>query len=94
MFSEFVATPPLIINEDLSKELSVYIEKIQEANQTECPFKYDTISSHLKLFLIACNRLVNNKNTNNPQFIETGKTIVKSFKETVENNFKDWHKVG
>jgi AraC family transcriptional regulator, transcriptional activator of pobA len=93
LFSSGTSVPPLEISEEGMKTLAFYAGEIRKAFESELQFKFDVIASYLKLFLIECNRYAIPSKEENPQAIESGRAIVRSFKELLENNFSQWHRV-
>lgn len=94
MFSCGTTTPPLHIDEELFAKLSSISLEINKAFHDESAFKYDIIAAHLKLFLIECNRVaVPPQNNNNPQSLQSGRPIIKNFRELLNQHYVQWHKV-
>jgi AraC family transcriptional activator of pobA len=45
------------------------------------------------LFLIACNTSCTIRPAGNPQNLEVGRTLVRKFKDLVDNHYSEWHQV-
>lgn len=85
--------PPLKIPEDEYEQFSDLVESIaKEFNSTDQQ-RFDMISSHLKIFLVKCNRLTKSKNEILETAIGSDIPIVKEFKFLVERHFHILHKV-
>jgi AraC family transcriptional regulator, transcriptional activator of pobA len=56
-------------------------------------FRSESVASWLKLFLIECSHLIEFKEVENTQLVESGYHIVGEFKELLESHFKTWHQV-
>jgi AraC family transcriptional regulator, transcriptional activator of pobA len=93
LFSSGTSVPPIEINEEGMRTLAFYSGEIRKAFESEMQFKYDVIASNLKLFLIECNRYAIPSKVDNPQAIEAGRVIVRTFKGLLEANFAQWHRV-
>jgi AraC-like DNA-binding protein len=93
LFSCSTSVPPLeATNEALDKLLS-YSAEIKNAFQTEDRYKFEIIASYLRLLLIECERFAVHSKEDNPQAIESGRSIVRAFKQLLEKNFSQWHRV-
>jgi AraC-like DNA-binding protein len=93
LFSCSTSVPPIEADDDEMKNLCLFSTEIRKAFESENPFKFDTIASYLKLLLIDCNRFAVHSKESNPQAIESGRSIVRSFKELLEKNYAQWHRV-
>ena len=94
LFSDSADTPPLKVeSESVSKlrEIANNIEHVFKSNES---FKSDLLGAHLKLFLIECNKYAPVPELNNTQSLQSGRIILKGFKNLVETNYSQWHKVG
>lgn len=94
LFSDSAETPPLLVPKESSSRLHEFVINIEDVCHSENPFKMETLSAWLKLFLIECNRVLPVPGDNNPQKLQSSQVILKNFKKLVETNFSDWHKVG
>lgn len=94
IFSCSSVTPPLELKAEEFKKIESMSDEIRKAFDGNSPFKYDIIAAHLKLLLIECNQFVASTiDQNNPQAIQSGRTILKNFRDLLEKNFLQWHKV-
>lgn len=93
LFSCSTSIPPIEPAKETFDRLLVYSNEIKNSFLSEEPFKFDMISSYLKLLLIECNRYAVTSKDDNPQAVESGRSIVKSFRELLENNYFQWHRV-
>lgn len=94
LFSESADTPPLRLEEQYSEKLHNLSNGIYDAFSNNSEYQTDTIGAYLKLFLIECNKIAPQPDFENPQMFQSGRPILKAFKEQVEKNFDNWHKVG
>lgn len=92
MFSCGVNTPPLCLPKESFDKLSYWSNQINQAFNENSAFKFDIIASNLKLFLIECNRHSIQSMDKNPQNIQSGRPIIKQFKDLLEKHFTNWHK--
>lgn len=90
LFNDYGDTPPLDLDEEMLARLSDFSEQIISYYQSDDKFKDAAIGAILKLFLISCNNICTMPQ-NHPQQIESGNTILKNFKNLVNQNFTEWH---
>jgi AraC family transcriptional regulator, transcriptional activator of pobA len=94
IFSCSSVSPPLELNDHDFKILESMSNEIRKAFEGDSPYKFDIIAAHLKLLLIECNQyVVSTIDETNPQAIQSGRTILKDFRNLLEKNFLQWHKV-
>jgi len=93
LFQNINENPPLPINEDKAKKLSLFAEEMLNAFREQKPMFLEIIGAYLKLFLIECNESCTIDKLVNTQAVEVGRTLIKSFKLLVERNFKELHQV-
>lgn len=93
LFSCTTSVPPVETSQGSLQKLFSYSEEIKNAFQNDLPFKYEIISSYLKLILIECNQFAVHPKDENPQAIESGRSLVKAFKDLLENHYPQWHRV-
>lgn len=93
LFRSSDETPPLPITMEMSKRLKQFSEEMRLAFESEDEMRYDTIGAYLKLFLITCNGHCSLFPQANPQTLEVGRSLTKSFKLLVEQHFNEWHQV-
>ena len=93
MFSCGTSTPPIHLSEASCRKICQLSNEIGMAFKAESPFKFDIISSHLKLMLIECNYYAVPSQDVNPQSIQSGKPLIKTFRELLNKHVSDWHKV-
>ena len=94
LFSDKADTPPIQVNNKAANKLEVIANQIEETFKSNEPFKSDLLGAYLKLFLIECNKYAPVPEINNTQSLQSGRIILKSFKNLVESNYSQWHKVG
>jgi len=90
LFHDFGETPPLYLNEEELIRLTEYATEMWKVNQSDITFKNDAIGSLLKLFLIRCNNLCSIPKSD-PQMAESRNSILKNFKNLVNENYKRLH---
>jgi AraC family transcriptional regulator, transcriptional activator of pobA len=93
LFSCCISTPPLLISENGINKLVALSSEIKEAFDNDSVYKFDTISAFLKLFLIECNRYAVPSKDTNPQNLQSGRPLIKNFRELLDKYYSDWHKV-
>lgn len=86
-------TPPLPVHEEMRVRLLEFANGMKQAFESDDEMRYDTIGAYLKLFLITCNGHCSLYPATNPQNIEVGRKLTRSFKTLVEENFNKWHQV-
>lgn len=92
LFYIYGQSPPLpLINEEQKCKLVKLCEEMIAYNESNDKFKEQAIGSILKLFLIQCNNLCTLPPEDNPQTIEASNTILKKFKDLVDQHFTEWH---
>ena len=94
LFSEISFTPPIKIDKETATQLKGIVGQMQEAFDNDAQFRNEMIGAYLKLFLIACNKFAHPPVTDNIQAMQSGKIILKNFKDKLEQHFTEWKKVG
>lgn len=90
LFHDHGNTPPLPLNESELDILLQYSDEMWKLYQNDTKFKAQAMGSFLQLFLIHCNNLCS-LDLQNTQTYEAGNTILRNFKELVNNHFTTWH---
>ncbi len=90
LFYDYGQAPPLDINPEELGALSGYCEEMLRLYRGDQKFREQAISSYLKLFMIQCNNLCTLQN-DNPQNLEAGNMILKSFRHLVDSRHTTWH---
>jgi len=93
LFQKSDETPPLHLSENMIATLKIFTNQMMTAFLSENEMRFETIGAYLKLFLIECNGHCSLQPSTNTQTIEVGKSMVRHFKEIVEQHFKKWHQV-
>jgi len=93
LFSEISSTPPIKISASSAESLKEIIDKMIKVISTNDPFRFDLVGAYLKLFLIECNKFAHEPKSENLQTLQSGKSILKKFKNLLETHFVDWKKV-
>ena len=85
---------PLLIpgNCDKSRLLQL-IEGIRSECHQKMNFYEEAIAAMLKLFLLECKRIYNTLPAERTERTHAGGTLVKQFKDLLDNQFTKWHKV-
>jgi len=85
---------PLLIPDSCDKSRLV---QLIEGINTEClqqkKFYQEAIGSLLKLFLLECKRIYDTFPVERKERTYAGGTLVKQFKDLLDNHFAEWHKV-
>jgi AraC-like DNA-binding protein len=86
-------SPPLPVSESMKPHLLMFCQNMLRAFQSSEEMRFETVGAYLKLFLIECNTSCTIRPTGNPQNLEVGRTLVRQFKDLVDNHFSEWHQV-
>lgn len=89
LFRDYGDSPPLSLNTVEFQELSLFAEAMLKAVESDLKFKDQAISAYLKLLLIRSNNLCA-LSIDNPQKQEAGNTLLKNFKELVNEQHMNW----
>ncbi len=93
LFADVPDTPPLYLNDEGVKTLNGIMDQISHVFHNETIFKDERLGAYLKLFLIECNRFAVIPKEDFPKYDQTGREIIRSFKQLIEQHFHEWHKV-
>jgi AraC family transcriptional activator of pobA len=93
LFKSCDDAPPLPVNDSMKERLYMFCKNMSEAFQSSEEMRYETVGAYLKLFLIECNTSCTIRPAGNPQNLEVGRTLVRKFKDLVDNHFSEWHQV-
>jgi AraC family transcriptional regulator, transcriptional activator of pobA len=93
LFSYGTSAPPIEPNNETFEKIRSFSSEIFNAFTTQQQFRFEIIASYIKLLLIECNQYAQLSKESNPQAIESGRQIVKAFKELLEKHFSQWHRV-
>lgn len=93
LFSKSDETPPLPITPVMAANLKIFTGQMMQAFQNQNEMYLETIGAYLKLFLIECSGHCSLIPAANTQSVEVGKTLIKNFRETVDQHFHQWHQV-
>jgi len=90
LFSEISDSPPISVDEKTASILQTYVDQICEAFNSNDNFSSEKIGAWLKLFLIECNKFAPVLKTDNPQVLQSAKSILRRFKDILDEKFKTW----
>lgn len=93
LFNDYGQSPPLQVDDQV---LPVYQNLINQMNLFAGSlesYTMEAIGSLVKIFLIQSNNLCALRKSNNPQLIETGNHILRTFKQALNKNYKSAHMV-
>ncbi len=93
LFKSCDDTPPLPVSNPIKEHLHMFCNNMVEAFQSSEKLRMETLGAYLKLFMIECNTSCTILPESNPQNIEVGRTLVRSFKDLVESHYSEWHQV-
>lgn len=93
LFSCGTGTPPLLIPDGGMNKLIALSNEISDAFTNDEPYKFEVIAAFVKLFLIECNKYAVPSQNLNPQNLQSGRPLIKNFRELLDNHYSDWHKV-
>jgi AraC family transcriptional regulator, transcriptional activator of pobA len=94
LFLEVSESPPVKVDNKSAVVLKTYTDEIESAFGSNDPFRFEKIGAFLKLFLIECNKFAPSLKDQNPQNIQSSKTILFNFKELLNTKFKTLKQVG
>ena len=90
LFRDYGESPPLLVDEIQLDKLKTYCKEIFAYYHGADKFKEKAIAALVELFLINCNNLCSLP-FDNTQSLEAGNSILRAFKDLVEEKYKDWH---
>lgn len=90
LFNDNGHTPPLPLNKAEFEQLSAICEEMLKVQNSDLKYKNEAVGSHIKLFLIHTNNVCTLKN-DNPQNQEAINSILKNFKNLLNEKYKEWH---
>lgn len=90
LFNDFSNTPPLQISGKDMDRIASFANEMMRFHLSNDPFKLQAIGALLKVLLITCHNLCS-LNQLDAQTMESGATLVRNFKQLVNQNFKVWH---
>lgn len=93
LFNDYEEFPPLSLHDHEMQWFQNIIDGILHFQQQADRFKYEALGSLLKLFLIQSNNLCTLSQSPNAEIMESGNQLLRHFKELVEQQFRDHHKV-
>jgi len=93
LFSCGTGTPPLLIPDGGMNKLIALSNEISDAFTNDEPYKFEVIAAFVKLFLIECNKYAVPSQNLNPQNLQSGRPLIKNFRELLDKHYSDWHKV-
>jgi AraC family transcriptional regulator, transcriptional activator of pobA len=93
LFVDIEESPPIKVNKKSAERLQNLTTLMQEAILTDEEFRFDSIGAYLKLFLIECNKFAPSLDSDNTQTIQSAKSILRRFKELLDQNFIKMRKV-
>lgn len=93
LFQDFGYTPPLELEVEELEKLVNIAEEIYEFTHSNQKFKYQAVGALLKLFFIHCNQACSLSKEENTQSVQASVSLLRSFKNLLNEHYKDWHKV-
>lgn len=94
LFADHADVPPLHITSEVADQLQLIVSQIERVFDSGQPYTDEAIAAWIRLFLIECNRLAIPDGDTNPQSLQSGRSLVRRFKQLLEQHFSEWHKVG
>lgn len=93
LFNDYGQSPPLPVSEgDLAIYKSLTEQMAHFANSLET-YTLEAVGSLVKLFLIQSNNHCSLRKSNNPQLIETGNHLLRTFKQSLNKKYATAHMV-
>ena len=93
IFRQSDETPPLPLTPNMAANLELFTRQMIREFSNRNEMYLEKIGAYLKLFLIECNSQCALHPIPEPQSAESGKTLIKAFRDAVEVNFQKWHQV-
>jgi len=93
LFQNSDETPPLQLDHTTQSTLRIFADRMYDAFINQTDMYLETIGAYLKLFLIECNNHCSITPGSNLQGIEVSKTIVRNFRDLVEQRYMTAHQV-
>ncbi|MEM9990515.1 MAG: helix-turn-helix domain-containing protein [Bacteroidota bacterium] len=93
LFQDYGDAPPLRLDADLKEQLFDLADKMEQELLQNTRFAYEAIGAYLKLFLIACHNACDISQEKNPQLVEASLSILKTFKQLIEEHYTQAHEV-
>ena len=92
LFNSFEERPPLFLSKPSSEKLQLLFEMMEQDYQAPGEYQIGLLSAYLKIFLITC---VNSCELEESKLSDDhgGKSILKTFKNLVKQNYQQMHKV-
>ena len=93
LFRQFGETPPLHVDQTTCNRLMHIMQQMEDCLPLKFQYRIRALGALVQLFLIYCN---NSCTLHTPQLHEenSGVGILRDFKNLVETNYQQWHKVG
>lgn len=93
LFQENGFSPPLELTSEMLDRACFFAEEMMVSKQKDDKWKYQTIGAWLKLLLILAQKSCDINPDHHTQSIQAGKVLLKDFKELLDQNYQQWHKV-
>ncbi len=90
LFNDHGHSPPLPLSENEFNRMATFCEEIIRIQDSGLKYKEQAVSSYIRLFLIHGNNICGLQN-NNPQNQEAINSVLKKFKNLVNEKFTEWH---
>jgi len=93
LFNDYGQSPPLPINE---RDIPIYkslVSQMSHFSESLETYTLEAVGSLVKIFLIQSNNHCSLRKSNNPQLIETGNHILRTFKQSLNKKFAASHMV-
>jgi AraC-like DNA-binding protein len=91
VFNQCDENPPFYPGESIQGKLKMMVKGMHDVCSQERLYKYESLGAYLKLFLIECNLSFNTASNQNRS--DAGGTLLRQFKNHVEDYFSKIHKV-
>lgn len=93
LFHQSDETPPLPLSSAAISLLRTFADQMHASFNSDNELRFETIGAYLKLFLIECNNRCTLEPDTNTQQVEVGKTLIKNFRDLVDEHYHEWHQV-
>ncbi|MEM6319075.1 MAG: helix-turn-helix transcriptional regulator [Bacteroidota bacterium] len=93
LFQDYGFSPPLSLDDAELGKLRQLTDEMFLFKKAQQKFSYQAVGALLKLFLIYCNNACSLPKEANTQNVQASVVLLRSFKDLLEKNIKEWHKV-
>ncbi len=93
LFNDYGQSPPLPVNENDIQVYKSLAEQMDHFSTSLESYTMEAVGSLVKLFLIQSNNNCTLRKNNNPQLVESGNHLLRSFKQSLNKKYASLHMV-